>query len=219
MRILLVDDHELVRSGLRLLLTQIDPRHEIIEAEDGRRAVTLARMHAPQICLMDLTMPGMNGLDAIPRVLRHSPSTRVIALSMHTGHAHVGEAFRVGAHGYLVKDAAVSELKESIEVVAAGRRFLSKQVADTLLVDFVKHPGGMPESPRPDAGMTLTPRQREVLQLVAEGASTREMADRLCLSIKTIESHRAELMRRLDIHDVAGLTRYAIRLGIVQLES
>jgi DNA-binding NarL/FixJ family response regulator len=218
MRILIADDHQLVRSGLKLILAQVEPQAQIIEAADGREAVTMARRHAPELILLDITMPGLNGIDALPRLLAVAPGARILVLSMHTERHYVTQALKHGAQGYLVKDSAVEELADAIKVLREGRPFLSRCVGDALLADYVR--GGSAEAP-PATGHThtlLTPRQREVLQLVAEGRSTREIAERLHLSVKTVETHRAEVMRRLDIFDVAGLTRYAIREGLVPLE-
>lgn len=219
MRVLIADDHALVRSGMRLILANIEPGAEIVEAEDGREAISLARRERPQLCLLDISMPGLNGIDAIPQVLQACPETRILVVSMHTDRHFVSEALRAGAQGYLLKDAAVDELADAIRAIRAGRPFLSAQVADALVHDFVRQ-AAVTDSPRQvEEQKTLTPRQREVLQLIAEGRSTREIAERLHLSIKTVETHRAEIQRRLEIFDVAGLTRYAIRQGIVSLDA
>ncbi|WP_028310828.1 response regulator [Derxia gummosa] len=209
MRILLADDHALMRAGLVALLHRYDPNCEVIEAADGRAAIDLARRHTPDICLLDVSMPGLNGIDAIPLLRRASPHTRVLIVSMHTTAQHVSEALREGAVGYLVKDAAAVELFEALKAVAAGRPYVSPQLAALTLAALAQ------PTPRKVA---LTGRQREILQLIAEGHSTRDIAERLHLSVKTVETHRAELMRRLDIHDVAGLTRHALREGIISLD-
>ncbi len=217
--VLLADDHALVRSGLRLVLQQIDPAIEVIEAADGRAAVEAARRALPALCLMDLTMPGLNGIDAIPQLLRASPLTRVIVVSMHADRQYVNEALRAGAQGYLLKDAAVDELDEALRAVRGGRPFISRQLSDQLLTDMLRSGGAPQGSPRGrDEAPLLTPRQREVLQRIAEGRTTREIAEALRLSVKTVETHRADVMRRLGIFDVAGLTRYALRHGLVSLD-
>jgi DNA-binding NarL/FixJ family response regulator len=219
MRILLADDHAIVRGGVRLLLAQIEPGSEVFEAADGREAVVVAAREQPDLGLIDISMPGLNGLDALPRLLDAAPRMRLLVLSMHTAREYVQQALRAGAHGYLVKDSAVDELAEAIAALRQRRPYLSRVLADALLTDYVRDHGGASATPAPAPGPAalaqLTPRQREVLRLIAEGRSTREMADALNLSIKTVETHRAELMRRLGIHEVAGLTRYAIRHGIV----
>jgi len=219
MRVLIADDHALVRSGMRLILANIEPAAQVLEAVDGREAIAIARRETPELCLLDISMPGLNGIDAIPQMLQASPNTRILVVSMHTDRHFVSEALRAGAQGYLLKDAAVDELADAIRSVRQGRPFLSAQLADALLHDFVRQLPAA-DSPRPtEEPKTLTPRQREVLQLIAEGRSTRDIAERLHLSVKTVETHRAEIQRRLEIHDVAGLTRYAIRQGIVSLDA
>lgn len=215
MKVLLVDDHALVRGGLRLILERIEPAAEVVEATDGQEALRLAREHEPELCLLDISMPGLNGIDALPRLLQASPRTRVLVISMHGTRQYVVEAMRAGARGYLLKDAAVEEMSLAVSALRQGREYLSKRLADEVLVDFLRDQG-VATSPRPaQEGNVLTPRQREVLQLIAEGQATRVIAARLNLSVKTVETHRAEIMRRLDIWDVAGLTRYAVRQGML----
>lgn len=217
-RVLIADDHALVRSGLRMVLAQIDPALQVLEAADGRAAVELARRELPGLCLLDISMPGLNGIDAIPLLLRAVPGLRILVLSMHGGRDYVSEALRAGAMGYLLKDSAVDELADALRSVRDGRPYLGRQVADVLLTEFARQGSLVENSPRAsNEAPLLTPRQREVLQRIAEGQSTRDMADALHLSVKTVETHRAELMRRLDIHDVAGLTRFAIKHGLVSL--
>jgi DNA-binding NarL/FixJ family response regulator len=216
MRILIADDHALVRSGLRLILAQIEPDSTIVEAADGRAAVDAARREKPDLCLLDISMPGLNGIDALPPMQAAAPRCRILVLSMHRDREYVLRSLRAGAQGYLVKDSAVEELADAIRTLGQGRIYVSRVIADGLVGDLVREqrrdaaPAAAAEVPT-----QLTSRQSEVLQLIAEGYSTREMAERLHLSVKTVETHRADLMRRLDIFDVAGLTRYAIRQGIV----
>lgn len=211
-RILLVDDHALVRGGVRALIDGFDGFAVVGEAADGREALAAARTLAPDIVVMDIGMPGLNGLDATLRIRQACPATVVLALSMHAGEHYVSEALRAGARGYVVKDAAPEELERALRTVAAGRRYLSAGL----------RPNGLLAAARGDAagggGPTLTSRQREILQLVAEGHSTRDIAARLCISVKTVETHRAQLMQRLGIYDVAGLTRHAIRIGLVSAD-
>ena len=214
MHILLVDDHALVRSGLRLILAQIEPDASVAEAIDGRDALRAVAQRLPDLCLLDITMPGLNGLDALPLLLQAAPRMRILALSMHANREFVAQALRRGAQGYLLKDSAVEELADALTTLRQGRPYLSRALTHELLTDYLRT-GTSPALPEGQLQAVLTARQREVLQLVAEGRSMREIGLRLNLSVKTIETHRAELMRRLDIFDVAGLTRYAVRHGIV----
>lgn len=205
-RIALADDHSLVRAGLRSLLSQAGDMEVVAEAEDGRKALEVVVEHAPDVLVLDLGLPELNGLEVIARLRRTGSDTRVLVLSMHDDREYVARAFREGASGYLVKDAAEPELEVAVRAVRAGRRYVSPQVAGSLVDDLLSR-STMPDDPFD----LLTPRQREVLQLISEGHSTAEIGKKLHISVKTVESHRAELMRRLDIHDVAGLTRYAMR--------
>jgi DNA-binding NarL/FixJ family response regulator len=219
-RVLLADDHTLVRAGLRGLVDELDGFCVAAEVGDGREAVRLTRQLAPEIVLMDISMPLLNGLDATALIMKEMPKTRVIILSMHLAESYVLEALRVGAAGYVAKDAAVHELERALRTVRKGDRWLSSAVAGYLMNDYLRrvHP---PVAADPAAGSSpnlLTPRQREILQLIAEGHSTRAIAERLSISIKTVETHRAQLGERLNIYDVAGLTRFAIRTGLVDSE-
>jgi DNA-binding NarL/FixJ family response regulator len=211
MRVLLADDHALIRAGLRALLQAI-PGVEIVgEAGDGREALRLIEQAAPDVVLMDITMPGLNGLEAAERVIRDHPKVRLVILSMHEADAYVAQALRIGVAGYLVKDAAPNELVEALRTVAEGQTYLSPAISRQVVEAFRS---GTPDSPL----QGLTPRQREILQLVAEGHSTKEIANLLHLSVKTVETHRAQLMERLGIHDVPGLVKLAIRLGLTSAE-
>jgi DNA-binding NarL/FixJ family response regulator len=206
-RILLVDDHNLVRSGLRTLVERMTGCEIVAEAANGRDACRLAREHAPDLVLLDVSMPELNGIDAARRILADVPQTRVLMLSMHDDEAYVREAVRAGASGYVLKDASDVELERAIHAVMRGETYLGAVAAQRLMTAVAR--GGA-------EAKALTPRQREVLQLVAEGHSTRDIAERLHLSGKTVEAHRAALMQRLDIHDVAGLVRYALREGLIR---
>jgi len=184
----------------------------VAEVGDGVEAVEAARKLQPDLALLDISMPRMSGLEAAAALRAASPATRVIALSMHTSEQHFAAALKAGATGYVIKDSAVTELADALRAVAAGNHYVSPRISGTVMQSLARNLRGE------DVGTSdvqLTPRQRQVLQLIAEGRNTREIAEQLHVSVKTVETHRAELMRRLDIHDVAGLTRYAIRAGMV----
>ena len=212
-RILLADDHTLFRAGIRSLLETLGDVEVVAEAGDGREALLLVEAHAPDLVLLDIMMPGLNGLDAAARITRGDSRSRVIMLSMNADEDSVLKALRAGAVGYLVKTADPAELELAVRAVMRGEQFLSSAVSAHVIAACLW---------RLDRELTslerLTPRQREVLQLVAEGHTTKEIARKLDISAKTAESYRGELMRVLDIHDVASLTRYAIRTGLVSLE-
>ena len=207
----LVDDHALVRAGLRALLQKLPGVEVVAEAVDGREALVAIKAFKPDVVLMDISMPGLNGLEAAAVATRDYPESRVLILSAHSSEEYVGQALRAGASGYLLKDAATVELELAIMAVARGETYLSPAVSKHVISNYVRRVGG-------EAGSLelLTPRQRETLQLVAEGKSTKEIARILHVSVKTIETHRAQLMDRLDIHDVAGLVRFALRVGLVK---
>ena len=213
MRILLADNHTLVRAGIRSLLETLPGVEVIGEAADGREALTMTKEHRPDVVFMDIAMEGMNGLEATRRIVKNHPRTRVIILSIHCNEEYVSQALRGGASGYMLKDAAPAELEIAVNAVGSGATYLSPAVSRHVVDDYLRRVGG--DARQVD---TLTPRQREVLQLVAEGCSTKEIARKLDVSIKTVETHRTQLMKRLDIHDIAGLVRYAIRWGLVSPE-
>ncbi|CDH45116.1 MAG: response regulator transcription factor [Candidatus Competibacteraceae bacterium] len=215
-KVLLADDHTLVRAGLRALIEGFEGFCVVAETGDGREAVRLIRQLQPDIALIDISMPGLNGLDATALISRETPDTRVIILSMHTAETYVLEAIRAGASGYVVKDSAVDEMERALRAIQKGERWLSPSVSRHLLDEYLRLVRGQPMA---GSGMeALTPRQREILQLIAEGHSTREIADRLSISVKTVETHRAQIMERLNIRDVAGLTRFALRTGLIDPE-
>ncbi len=209
-RVLLADDHPLVRSGIRSVLDRISRIQVVAEAGNGHEALRLIEDHQPDVVLMDIAMPGLNGLQATARITKEFPNVRVIILSMHLNDEYVSRALISGAAGYLVKTSSASQLEQAIEVVASGNTYLSlpADIADRVLR----------KSAEKNLLERLTPRQREVLSLIAEGCSAKTIALRLNISVKTVETHRAELMNRLDIHDIASLVRYAIKAGIVSLE-
>ena len=212
-RIVLVDDHALVRAGIRSLLESISGIEVIAEVGDGLQALDIVRIEKPDAILLDITLPGLNGLEVAARINSMEPGTRILMLSMHTGPEYVARAISAGALGYLFKDSAFEELSDALQHVMLGRRYLSRAIDADLVEQLMASSGsGQPELD------VLTPRQRQVLQLVAEGLGTREVAEKLHVSIKTVETHRAQLMDRLDIHDVPGLVRFAIRTGIVDVD-
>jgi len=220
MRVLLADDHALVRAGIRALLTGLPDVDSVIEAGDGQEALSLLRELRPDVALVDIAMPGLNGLELAARVMREAPATRLVILSMHGTPGHVAQALRAGVCGYLLKDSAADELPVLLRAVMRGETYLSptisKQVVDGYL-GRTSSPatGGAAGAPDASGLDVLTSRQREILQLVAEGKSTKEVAQLLDLSAKTVETHRAQIMDRLGIRDLAGLVRYAVRTGLV----
>lgn len=212
-RVLLVDDHTLVRTGLRILLRRLPGIQVVAEASDGEEALQLIPVHQPDVVLMDIAMPGLNGLAATARVTQEFPTVRVILLSMHTAAEYVWQALRAGASGYILKDASVAELERAIHAVMRGETALSAAVTQSASADTVAY--GTPQAQEPTY---LTPRQREVLQLIATGNTTKEIAQKLNLSIKTVETFRLQVMKRLNIHDIAGLVRYAVRTGLLSAD-
>ncbi len=209
-RVMLVDDHNLVRAGIRALLAPIPEIEVVGEAANGREALDLIQTQPPDVVLMDIAMPGLNGLDTAARVTKGFPGVRIIILSMYANEEYVLQALRAGATGYLLKDADTAELELAIKAVARGETYLSPAVSKHVIDDYLQRVNG-------DVNPLdrLTPRQREVLQLIAQGFTTKEVAQALGVSAKTIETHRSRLMDQLDIHDVAGLVRYAISVGLV----
>ena len=208
-RIALADDHNVVRQGLRALLEGVKDFRVVGEARDGKEMVELVLREKPDVAVVDLAMPSLNGVEATRRIVRDMPAVKVLVLSMYTGEEYVREALSAGAGGYLVKDSAADDLVEAIRLVARGAQFLSPAIAH-----LAAPPGKGTASPLD----RLTSREREVLQLIAEGNSNKEIAARLQLSVKTIEAHRTNLMTKLDIHDTASLTRFAIARGLVRTE-
>ncbi len=212
-QIALVDDHALVRAGIRKLLEGFSDIEIVGEAGDGRAAIELVEAKNPDIVIMDIAMPGLNGLEAVERLSKDFPRTRVIILSMHATEEYVLKALRSGAKGYLVKDAAMNELELAVRSVADGRTYLSPSISSYVIDGYVHGTDdAVPQL------KVLTSRQREILQLIAEGQTTKEIAHTLNVSVKTVESHRARLMERAKVHDIAGLVRYAIRMGIISSE-
>jgi len=213
-RILIVEDHALVRAGMKALLQKIEGIEVVGDMGDGLEAVKSVQMDAPDLVLMDIAMPGLNGLDATARIVKDSPTTRVILLSMHANEEYFRQALQVGASGYLLKGAELAELELAIRTVSRGETYLTPTIAKYAVEAYRTKPKGL-SGPL----ARLSSRQREILQLIAEGQTTKDIAQRLSVSVKTVETHRSQLMERLDIHDVPGLVRLAIRVGLIQPDS
>ncbi len=214
-KIVLADDHQIVRHGLRSLLSA-EPDMEVVgEADNGRAVIRLVQDHAPQVVIMDISMPDLNGIEATRLILSETPGIKVIALSMHSDSLFVLNMFKAGASGYLLKDCALEELVKAVRTVMARKIYLSPGISDIVIKDFVVGYSSADSS----AYSILTNREREVLQLMAEGKTTNQIADSLCVSVKTVEAHRKQMMNKLDIHSVAELTKYAIRQGLTSLEA
>jgi DNA-binding NarL/FixJ family response regulator len=212
-RVLLADDHDLVRAGIRSLLEKMTGIEVVAETGNGREAIELTKTLLPDVILMDIAIPGLNGLEALARLTKELPAVKVIILSMYTNEEYVVQALRAGARGYLVKDVAVNELELAIRAVTRGEIHLSPRVSNRVIGSYLERLGN-----EPSLREELTPRQREIVQLIAEGNSTKDIAFLLKVSVKTVEAHRAQVMARLGIHDVVGLVRYAMRMGLVPPE-
>ena len=213
-RILIADDHRIVREGLRALIEKEDDLEIAGMAANGRQAMQMARKLRPNVVLMDIAMPDLNGVDATSQIVHELPGVKVIALSMHSEKQLVDGMLRAGASGYLLKESAFEELIKAVRIVCTGKKYLSPEVTDIVLKDYLNPPGesDYPQTPG------LTVREREGLQLIVEGCTTKEIASRLNISVKTVESHRSNIMNKLDLHSVAELTKYAIRHGITSLD-
>jgi len=212
LRVLLADDHQLMRSGVRLMLNR-EPGIDVVgEASDGREAVALAKSLRPDVVIMDIGMPNLNGIEAAGQMTQENPELAVMILSMHPDETYVLRALRAGARGYLLKDSAEADLIKAVHVVANGKSFFSPSVSKVLLDDYVRK---LKRSRTDDAYDLLTPREREVLQLIAEGKSNKDIANLLNLSVYTVESHRSNLMDKLNIRGLPELILYAVRKGII----
>jgi DNA-binding NarL/FixJ family response regulator len=211
----LAEDHTIVRKGLRALLADEADIEVVAEAADGREAVQLAQQFLPDVVLMDLSMPGLSGLEATRQIRHRMPEVKVLVLTRHANEEYVLQILRAGASGYVLKKAAPAELVSAIQAVSRGDSFLSPAISRTVIEEYVRQAEAMVK----DSYEQLTDREREVLQLIAEGHSSREIAEQLCISEKTARTHRANLMDKLDLHSTAELTQYAIRKGLVGLDS
>lgn len=210
-RVLLVDDFALVRAGFRALLKDIEGASVVGEAGDGDEALRLIAEQRPDVVFLDIGLPGLSGLEVAARAARDHPATRVVILSMHSDEEHVIRALQEGVAGYLLKHENEAELERALRTVMRGEMYLSPTISQRLVKDYVKNAARA----TPPGRVILTPRQEEVLRLIAEGLSTKDIAARLNVSVKTVESHRSQLMDRLGIYDVAGLVKYAIRTGLI----
>jgi DNA-binding NarL/FixJ family response regulator len=213
-RVLLADDHALVRAGIRALLEQMPGVEVVGEASNGREALELARSELPNLVLMDIEMPDLGGLETLPRIIKNFPGIKVAILSAHANEEYVCRAFRSGASGYMLKDAATVELELLIHSIVQGKAYLSPLISRVIINSYMERIDGE-LSPLEQ----LTSRQREILQLIAEGKNTKKIAYLLGIGMKTVETHRLRLMAHLDIQNVPGLVRYAIRLGLVSSET
>lgn len=212
MRILLADDHTLVRAGLRLLIEREPDMVVAAEAGDGKQAIQLASELAPEVAVIDVAMPGLNGIEAASKILRLSPETAIAMLSMHSDEGYVLRCLGAGARGYVLKDSAESDLIAAIRAVAGGRAFFSPKVSRLLKEDHIIR---LRAQSGTDTLETLTPREREILQLIGEGNSNKDVANRLNLSLYTVETHRGNILGKLNLHGTADLILYAVRRGLV----
>lgn len=214
--VLIADDHTLVRTGIRLIIEQLDDFEVIAESEDGYDAIEKAFKLSPDILLIDIAMPRLNGLEAIERILRDMPKTRVIVLSMHASEQYIQRALQLGASGYLLKKSATEEIELAFKAVLNGDTYLSPPIANVLVNNMLKRETKPLVTPTETIYQTLTPRERETLQLVAEGLTNQEIATHLSLSVHTIRTHRGNLMEKLDLHSQAEVAQFAIEAGIIQ---
>jgi len=213
-RILLADDHKIVRDGLRALIEKQSGMEVIAEAGDGRSTVQMVQELLPNVVIMDIAMPDMNGIEATRQITATAPNVKIVALSMHSNKRFVAEMLKAGASGYLLKDCAFEELNNAMRAVIANRTYLSPKIADIIIKDYTRL------FPKTEFSVfsILTLREREVLQLLAEGKTTKEISSSLNISAKTVETYRKQIMDKLDIHSIAELTKYAVREGLTSLE-
>jgi two-component system response regulator NreC len=213
-KIILADDHKIIRDGLRSLISSEENMEIVAEAENGRDAVELARQHSPEIVVMDINMPDLNGIDATRLILEENPSIKVLALSVHSTSRFVKEMLKAGVSGYLVKQCAYEELATAINAVLEGRAYLSSQIVGMVMDDYAANSSSNKNS----VFTTLSAREREILQLVAEGLTSETIATRLFISVKTVSFHRRQIMKKLNLNSLAELIRYAISEGLVPQE-
>ncbi len=211
-RIVIADDHTVMRSGLRLLLEREQDFVVVGEAADGRAATEIVEQHSPDVVVLDIAMPNLNGIEAAARIATARPKTAIVILSMHSDETYVLRALKVGARGYLLKDSAESDLIAAIRTVVTGRTFFSPAISNMLVEDYIR---AIRERGVEDSYELLTSRERELLQLVAEGKTTKEIATSLGLSASTVDTHRSNIMRKLNVNSLAELVLYAMRKGII----
>jgi len=214
MNILIADDHQIVRDGLKNILHSEIDLHVIAEASNGREAIKLASQLRPDLVIIDIAMPELNGIEATKQIIREMPDVKIIALSMHSDKIFIQGMFKAGASGYLLKNCAQQELIEAIRTVEINRKYISRDISDVLIGDYVDSLSSSKENETSE----LSDREREILQLIVEGHSTREVADKLFISHKTVESHRKNIMEKLNIFNLPELTKYAIRTGLISLD-
>jgi two-component system, NarL family, response regulator NreC len=212
-RLLLADDHTMVRQGLRKLLEERVDWEVAAEASDGREAIKLAEQHRPDVAILDVAMPLLNGIEATRQITKRVPSTRVLVLSMHADEAYVTQVLRAGATGYLLKDSADADLMDAVAAVAQGKSFFSPAIARVMLDDYVRQ---LADKAIVDRFDSLSEREREVFQLIAEGKTNKEIAGLLCVSPSTVETHRGHILEKLDCHNAAEIVLYAVRRGVIR---
>jgi len=211
-RIVIADDHTILRQGLRALLESDQEFQVIGEAEDGREAVQCAEDLSPDVIVMDLSMPRMHGIEAIREIRRRTPQTRILVLTVHKNEEYILATFKAGANGYVLKDATHAELVTALRTLLHGKPYLSPAISETVIEGYLE---GKKSLKAESSWDSLTPREREIVKLIAEGYRNREIADFLCISVKTAEKHRANLMKKLDVHSVSALTTLAIQKGLI----
>jgi len=213
-RIIIADDHRLFRHGLRNLLMDGSDIEVVAETCDGIETIQAVKAQKPDVVLMDITMPNLNGIESSRRIVKENPKTKIIMLSMHSDRRFVLESFKAGAFGYILKDCAIDSLIDAIHTVNQNQYYLDKSIAKAVVKDYINLNSQKADS----VFAVLSPREREVLQLMAEGCATKEIADKISVSVKTVETHRKQIMDKLNIHNIAQLTKYAIREGLTSLE-